>query len=220
MKKVIILIVSLVSIIALTACQGTTNAELSTSGQQNPTTVVSVDTKGQNPIVTMTLKTGEVIIELYPDKAPNTVNNFISLINKKFYDGLTFHRVISGFMIQGGDVTGTGTGDSTNPGYSISGEFSGNDFIGNDIKHEEGVISMARTQNPNSADSQFFIMVGTTTSLDGEYAAFGKVTSGLEYIKNISTTVVDENDKPVAEQLIVKMVVDTKGIAYPEPVIN
>ncbi|HEO8419063.1 TPA: peptidylprolyl isomerase [Yersinia enterocolitica] len=152
-------------------------------------------------------------VELYPDKAPNTVNNFISLINKGFYDGLIFHRVIPDFMIQGGDPNGNGTGG---PGYSIKGEFSDNGFE-NDLEHERGVISMARSQMPDSAGSQFFIMVADAPHLDGQYAPFGKVIEGMDVVDKIVATERDEQDKPLKEIKMKKVTVDTKGINYEEP---
>ena len=168
----------------------------------------------QNPIATITMKNGKKItIELRPDVAPNTVNNFISLANSHFYDGLIFHRVIRGFMIQGGCPKGLGTGG---PGYSIKGEFSGNGFP-NDLAHERGVISMARAMDPNSAGSQFFIMHKTSPHLDGEYAAFGKVIDGMDCVNAIAETQTDYSDRPVEDQIIKSMTVDTFGIDYPEP---
>lgn len=168
----------------------------------------------QNPIVTITLATGnEIKVELYPDIAPNTVNNFISLVEKEYYNGLIFHRVIPGFMIQGGCPDGTGMGG---PGYSIKGEFSHNGFE-NNLKHTEGVISMARSAMPNSAGSQFFIMHKTSPHLDGEYAAFGKITEGMEYVNEIAETPTDYSDRPITEQVIKSMTVDTFGVEYPEP---
>ena len=147
----------------------------------------------QNPLVTIKMQNGgEIKVELYPEKAPNTVNNFISLVKNGFYDGLIFHRVISGFMIQGGDPAGVGTGG---PGYCIKGEFTLNGFKNNDIKHERGVISMARANNPNSAGSQFFIMHANASSLDGQYAAFGKVVDGMEAVDKIAEVRTDWNDK-------------------------
>ena len=167
-----------------------------------------------NPIVTITMKNGDVMkAELYPDIAPNTVNNFISLVKKGFYDGLTFHRVIQGFMIQGGCPQGTGTGG---PGYSIKGEFSENGFS-NDLKHTPGVLSMARAMMPDSAGSQFFIMHKTSPHLDGSYAAFGKVTEGLDVVDRIACTATDYADRPTEDQIIEKMEVDTQGVDYPEP---
>ena len=155
-----------------------------------------------NPVVTIEMENGKVMkAELYPEIAPNTVNNFISLINKGFYDGVIFHRVISGFMIQGGDPKGTGTGG---PGYSIKGEFSSNGFK-NDLKHDRGVLSMARTMAPNSAGSQFFIMHAEAPHLDGQYAAFGKLTEGFDVLDEIASTRVDWNDKPRQVQKMSKV---------------
>ena len=165
------------------------------------------------PIVTIKTSNGTIELELYPDIAPNTVNNFISLVKKGFYNGTTFHRIIPKFMIQGGDPKGNGTGG---PGYSIRGEFTSNHFQ-NDLKHTRGVISMARTVNPNSAGSQFFIMVDDSPYLDGEYAAFGKVTSGMEEVDRIVAVPRDYDDKPLEEQKIVSVTVDTFGETYPEP---
>ena len=157
-----------------------------------------------NPIVTITMENGDVIkAELYPQIAPNTVNNFISLINKGFYDGLIFHRVIKGFMIQGGCPLGNGTG---NPGYSIKGEFSDNGFT-NQLKHEAGVLSMARSMMPNSAGSQFFIMHKAAPHLDGEYAAFGKVIEGMDVVDKIGNLHVDHNDKPYEEVRILEIII-------------
>ena len=168
----------------------------------------------QNPIVTITLATGnEIKVELYPDIAPNTVNNFISLVKKEYYNGLIFHRVIPGFMIQGGCPDGTGMGG---PGYSIKGEFSHNGFE-NNLKHTEGVISMARSTMPNSAGSQFFIMHKTSPHLDGEYAAFGKGTEGMEHVNEIAETPTDYSDRPITDQVIQSMTVETFGTEYPEP---
>lgn len=156
----------------------------------------------------------KIVGELYPEKAPNTVNNFISLANSGYYNGLTFHRVIYGFMIQGGCPTGTGTG---NPGYSIKGEFAHNGFTANDIKHTEGVISMARSMMPNSAGSQFFIMHKNAPHLDGEYAGFGKVTEGMEYVNEIAECDTDFRDKPLDPQIMKSVTVDTLGVEYPQP---
>ena len=168
----------------------------------------------QNPVVTIEMENGDVIkAELYPEVAPNTVNNFISLVNKGFYDGLIFHRVIPGFMIQGGDPNGVGIGG---PGYSIKGEFRQNRFP-NDLKHERGVLSMARTMAPNSAGSQFFIMVEDAPHLDGSYAAFGKVIEGIEAADTIVSTKRDYNDKPLADQRMKTVTVETFGVEYPEP---
>lgn len=168
-----------------------------------------------NPIVTIEMENGDVIkAELYPETAPNTVNNFISLINKGYYNGLIFHRVIPGFMIQGGDPKGTGTGG---PGYSIRGEFDANG-VKNPVKHTRGVLSMARTMAPNSAGSQFFIMHEDAPHLDGQYAAFGKVIEGIEAVDNICAVRTDYNDKPRTPQRMKTVTVDTFGVEYPEPV--
>lgn len=168
----------------------------------------------QNPIVTITMENGGIIkAELYPETAPESVRNFISLIRKNFYDGIIFHRVIEGFMIQGGDPEGTGSGG---PGYSIRGEFSSNGFA-NDLKHTAGVLSMARTMIPDSAGSQFFIMHKDAPHLDGEYAAFGKVTEGMDVVNAIAATPTDWSDRPKEEQKIKSMTVETFGVSYPEP---
>lgn len=168
----------------------------------------------QNPIITITMENGDVMkAELYPEIAPISVNNFISLIKKGYYDGLIFHRVIRGFMIQGGCPEGTGMGG---PGYSIKGEFSQNGFK-NDLKHTEGVLSMARSMMPNSAGSQFFIMHKTSPHLDGAYAAFGKITEGMDVVNKIAETPTDYSDRPLEVQKIKSMTVDTFGIDYPEP---
>lgn len=163
------------------------------------------------------MSNGDIIkAELYPDIAPNTVNNFISLVKKGFYNGVIFHRVIPGFMIQGGDPDGTGMGG---PGYTIDGEFTHNGFK-NDLKHEPGVLSMARTMAPNSAGSQFFIMHQTSPHLDGEYAAFGKVIEGLENVNKIAMTPTDFQDRPRTPQVMKTVTVETFGTDYPEPVTH
>lgn len=168
----------------------------------------------QNPIVTITMATGDVMkAELYPEIAPNTVNNFISLASKGYYDGLTFHRVIAGFMIQGGCPNGNGMGG---PGYQIKGEFSQNGFK-NNLKHTPGVLSMARSMMPNSAGSQFFIMHQNSPHLDGQYAAFGKVIEGLEVVDKIAQVGTDWSDRPMVPQIIESMTVETFGETYPEP---
>lgn len=168
----------------------------------------------QNPIVTFEMENGKTFrAELYPDVAPNTVNNFVSLIKKGFYDGVIFHRVIAGFMIQGGDPQGTGTGG---PGYCIKGEFGANGFK-NDLRHERGVLSMARAMMPNSAGSQFFVMHKDSPHLDGQYAAFGKVTEGLETVDEIAATPKGFGDRPIQPQRMKKVTVDTFGVEYPEP---
>ncbi|MDC7290241.1 peptidylprolyl isomerase [Blautia schinkii] len=167
-----------------------------------------------NPIVTITMENGDVMkAELYPEIAPNTVNNFISLVKKGFYDGLIFHRVINGFMIQGGCPNGNGMGG---PGYNIKGEFSQNRFK-NDLAHDPGVLSMARAMNPNSAGSQFFIMHKAAPHLDGSYAAFGKVIEGMDVVNRIAEEDTDYSDRPLDEQKIKSMTVDTFGTDYPEP---
>ncbi len=167
-----------------------------------------------NPVVTITMANGDVMkAELYPEVAPITVNNFISLIKKNFYDGLTFHRIIPGFMIQGGDPEGIGIGG---PGYSIKGEFTMNG-VPNDLAHTEGVLSMARAMDPNSAGSQFFIMHKTSPHLDGQYAAFGKVIEGLEVVDKIAQTPTNFQDAPLEPVVIATMTVDTFGVDYPEP---
>lgn len=168
----------------------------------------------KNPIVTITLEDGRVMkAELYPDIAPNTVNNFISLINHGFYDGVGFHRVIEGFMLQGGDPDGNGTGG---PGYSIKGEFTSNGFK-NDLKHTPGVLSMARTMFPDSAGSQFFIMHKDAPHLDGDYAAFGKVIEGMDVVNAIAQVETDYNDRPIEPVVMKTVTVDTFGVDYPEP---
>jgi peptidyl-prolyl cis-trans isomerase B (cyclophilin B) len=193
--------------LGLTAC-GSNETEDSKSSETNSPTIEV------NPVVTITMEDDSKIeLELYPKKAPNTVNNFVTLVEKGYYDGLTFHRVIPDFMIQGGDPEGNGTGG---PGYSIGGEFSDNGFD-NDLKHERGVISMARSSDPDSAGSQFFIMTKTTESLDGQYAAFGKVISGMEVVDKIVAVDRDANDKPKDDVIMKKVSVDTKGVNFPEP---
>ncbi len=168
----------------------------------------------QNPIVTIEMENGDVMkAELYPEIAPETVNNFVSLINKGFYDGLTFHRIIAGFMIQGGDPVGTGIGG---PGYRIKGEFSGNG-VENNLKHEKGVLSMARAAHPDSAGSQFFIMHDTAAYLDGQYAAFGKLLEGEDALDKIATTPTFIGDRPCEKQVMKKVTVETFGTDYPEP---
>ena len=168
----------------------------------------------QNPIVTITMENGDVMkAELYPEIAPNTVNNFISLVRKGLYDGTGFHRVIKGFMLQGGDPEGTGMGG---PGYSIRGEFTSNGFQ-NDLKHTAGVLSMARTMMPDSAGSQFFIMHKDAPHLDGEYAAFGKITEGMDVVNRIAEVQTDWSDKPMEPQVMKSVTVETFGTDYPEP---
>jgi peptidyl-prolyl cis-trans isomerase B (cyclophilin B) len=167
-----------------------------------------------NPIVTIEMESGDIMkAELYPEIAPNTVNNFISLVKSGFYDGVIFHRVIPGFMIQGGDPKGTGVGG---PGYSIKGEFTSNGFK-NDLKHDRGVLSMARTMAPNSAGSQFFVMHEDSPHLDGQYAAFGKLIEGEDVVDKICSVRTDYNDKPRIPQVMKKVTVETFGVDYPEP---
>ncbi|WP_229263558.1 peptidylprolyl isomerase [Cohnella cholangitidis] len=175
-----------------------------------------VDTSGDNPIVTIEMDSGKIItVELYPKVAPNTVNNFISLVKKGFYDGTIFHRIIPGFMIQGGDPEGTGMGG---PDYSIAGEFTQNGFE-NNLKHTAGVLSMARAQNPDSAGSQFFLMVADAPHLDGAYAAFGKVTEGMDVVNEIVKLPRNANDRPNTPPVMKKVTVDTRGADAPEPEI-
>ena len=167
-----------------------------------------------NPIVTFEMENGDIMkAELSPEIAPNTVNNFISLVQNGFYDGLIFHRVIRGFMIQGGCPDGTGMGG---PGYTIKGEFSQNGFA-NDLRHTEGVLSMARAMHPDSAGSQFFIMHKNSPHLDGAYAAFGKITEGMDIVNKIAETATDYSDRPLEEQKMKKVTVDTMGVEYPAP---
>ncbi len=170
----------------------------------------------QNPIVTIETTRGAIKAELYPEIAPNTVNNFISLVKQGFYDGTIFHRVIPGFMIQGGDPEGTGMGG---PGYGIKGEFSANG-VKNDLKHTTGVLSMARSMRPNSAGSQFFIMVADAPHLDGQYAAFGKVTEGMDAAQAIVSSPRDRSDRPLEDQIMEKVTVETFGVEYPEPEVG
>ena len=168
-----------------------------------------------NPIVTFEMENGKTFkAELYPEKAPNTVNNFVSLVKKGFYNGLIFHRVIAGFMIQGGDPKGVGTGG---PGYHIKGEFTSNGFKENDLTHERGVLSMARAQHPDSAGSQFFVMHADSDYLDGQYAAFGRVVEGMETVDAIAETKTDWYDKPYEEQKMKQVTVETFGVDYAEP---
>ena len=168
----------------------------------------------QNPVVTFEMENGDIMkAELYPEVAPNTVNNFVSLVKKGFYDGVIFHRVISGFMIQGGDPDGTGMGG---PGYSIKGEFAQNG-VENNLVHDAGVLSMARAMHPDSAGSQFFIMHKKAPHLDGAYAAFGKITEGMDIVNKIAETATDYSDRPLEEQKMKKVTVDTMGVEYPAP---
>ena len=208
-KKIILAATVCTAIIAAIGC---TKNESSTEVKESKDDV-SVE-NGDLPIATIVVKGyGTIKAEIYPSKASNTVNNFISLANSGFYNGLTFHRIIDGFMIQGGDPEGNGTGG---PGYSIAGEFSSNGYEENDLKHIDGVLSMARARSNDSAGSQFFIMVGEFNNLDGQYAAFGKVLSGLDIVKNISKVATDNNDKPKEAGVIESITVDTNGVNYPE----
>ena len=228
MTKTAVISAIMACMLIMAACSGTKNPTSLTEPTSTPkteqkTTSAKTDKfkikEGElkvdkNPIVTITMEDGGVITaELYPDVAPQSVCNFISLINQGFYDGLIFHRVIPGFMIQGGDPTGTGMGG---PGYSIVGEFEANGFK-NELKHERGVLSMARSQAFDSAGSQFFIMVEDADFLDGQYAAFGKVLSGMEVADGIVNAERDSSDKPLQEQKIKTVTVDTFGENYPEP---
>ncbi|QOR64769.1 peptidylprolyl isomerase [Cytobacillus suaedae] len=207
-KPFILLVTLFLFTLVLSACGTTKQQPESELGNENAANT------GDKPIVTVTMENGDVIkLELYPDIAPNTVANFVSLIEQNYYDGIIFHRVIPGFMIQGGDPVGNGTGG---PGYSIPGEFTGNGFT-NDLTHTKGVLSMARTQDPNSAGSQFFIMAEDYPSLDGQYAAFGKVIEGLEVVDSIVSVERDSMDKPLEDQKIKTMTVDTFGVDYGEP---
>lgn len=198
------------SIVALAACS---NEEEATTEETNTSYAEDVT---ENPVVTITMENDEqIVVELEPKVAPNTVANFVSLIEDDFYDGTTFHRVIPDFMIQGGDPDGTGMGG---PGYRIAGEFTNNDFD-NSLKHERGVISMARTNDPDSGGSQFFIMVADAESLDNEYASFGRVLEGMEVVDRIVAAERDASDKPLADEVMKDVEVDTKGFDYPEPAI-
>ena len=188
------------------------NADTETQKSEVAQKIEKLDIK-QNPVVTIEMENGGIIkAELYPKTAPNTVCNFIELANSGFYDGLIFHRCIKDFMIQGGDPEGTGMGG---PDYAIAGEFTSNGFK-NDLKHERGVISMARSNAPDSAGSQFFIMVADNESLDGNYASFGKVTEGMDVVDAIVANETDENDKPLKDQVMKKVSVETFGVDYPE----
>lgn len=211
-KKIFSFLSILVLGLILSACGTQKDSEGTAGGNQ--TGNYPADVK-ERPVVTMTMETGEeIVLELFPEAAPNTVANFISLIEDGFYDGLTFHRVIPDFMIQGGDKNGDGTG---NPGYGIHGEFQSNGFEQNTVKHERGVLSMARANDPNSAGSQFFIMVNEASYLDGDYAAFGKVLEGMETVDAIVAVERDNRDKPLEDQKIKSVKVDTKGYDYPDP---
>lgn len=202
---VMVAFVFLFASIVLIGCQSDQADETEEQGEEEQKNEIDSSVR---PVVTMTMEDGGTIeMELYPDVAPNTVNNFISLVEDGFYDGLIFHRVIPGFMIQGGDPDGVGTGG---PGYSIKGEFEANG-VENDVSHERGVLSMARSQHPDSAGSQFFIMVADSGHLDGEYAAFGKVIDGIDVADEIVSQDTDPNDKPNEDQVIADVVVDLHG---------
>lgn len=217
-KGLLLLVGCLLFVIVMTGCGAESDSDEEKKAE-SPTKQTSDQDKGDqaNPIVTITMANDDQIkIELYTDVAPNTVNNFISLVKKGFYDGLIFHRVIPEFMIQGGDPAGNGTGG---PGYSIKGEFSSNGFE-NDLKHERGVISMARSSDPDSAGSQFFIMVNESPNLDGKYAAFGKVIEGMDVVDAIVSVERNAADKPLEKQQMKTVTVDTKGHDYPEPEVS
>lgn len=207
----ILLFVTALALLLIVAC----GDEKTTDGKEQANQTNYANDVTENPIVTITMENDKkIVIELEPKTAPNTVANFISLVEEGFYDGLIFHRVIPGFMVQGGDPDGTGMGG---PDYSINGEFSSNDFE-NTLVHERGVLSMARTQDPNSAGSQFFIMTEAATHLDGDYAAFGQVVEGMDVIDEIVAVERDASDKPLQDQKMKKVEVDTKGFDYPAPV--
>ena len=214
MKKYISIFIMLISLSLLTGCK-IKDSDLGINFKVD-SNEAAIDYESENPLVAMKIKGyGAIIIELYPNIAPNTVNNFISLTKSGFYDNNTFHRLAKGFVLQGGDPTGTGTGG---PGYHIQGEFSSNNFK-NDLKHTRGIVSMARSSLPNSAGSQFFIMLGTAEHLDGDYAAFGKVVKGMENIEKIeknAETVSAKSDQLKENLIIEKAIVDTKGILYKE----
>ena len=209
MKKWIVLLLAALLLLSLACAKGKTNTDTNTTETQEDTTVDKT-----YPIATITMKGGgAIVIELYPEVAPESVKNFISLANSGFYDGLIFHRVILGFMIQGGDPEGKGTGG---PGYSIKGEFAANG-VKNDISHLRGVISMARSSAYDSAGSQFFIVQTDSTYLDGNYAAFGRVTSGMDVVDAIARTTTDSKDKPYKDQVMETVRVETWGVEYGEP---
>ena len=215
MNKILRAGVILASLTALTiGLVGCTSKKNSDGGITSITSDVETSIEGLPVAVIKVKDYGNITLELYPEIAPNTVNNFIELANSGYYDGLIFHRVIKGFMNQGGCPNGTGTGG---PGYSIEGEFSSNGYEGNDLKHTKGVISMARANDPNSAGSQFFIMVDTASHLDGQYAAFGKTIDGLDIVEEINSVKTSSADKPVEDVVIEEIRVDTKGIDYPSP---
>ena len=211
--KIIFSFVLITLIFTLTGC-GTQGENVTNESEKTSNYASSVTEK---PIVTITMENEEkILIELDPAVAPNTVANFVSLVEKGFYDGVIFHRVIPDFMIQGGDPEGNGTGGAD---YTIKGEFSENGFE-NNLKHDRGVISMARSNDPNSASSQFFIMVKESTHLDGKYAAFGKVIEGMEVVDDIVSVERDGSDKPLKDQTMKSVTVDTKGFDYPDPEVR
>lgn len=211
MRRISLFVVILVAGALLAAIWQTQYGRVHAQGSKEP---LASGKEVPLPMVTIEMESGnKIVIELYPDIAPNTVRNFIHLARSGFYDGTIFHRVVPGFVIQGGDPLGTGTGG---PGYSIRGEFAANGFP-NDLKHTRGVVSMARTQDPNSAGSQFFIMVADAPHLDGHYAAFGRVVEGMEEVDRIVAVPRDVRDRPLVPQRIVKVTVDTGGVEYPEP---
>lgn len=213
LKFITILTIFAVLSISIVGCSNSKANEKSKGDNTSKQTEEKIDEKDL-PVVTIKVKDyGTMKGVLYPNKAPNTVNNFIALVNSGFYDNLTFHRVIKDFMIQGGDPEGNGTGG---PGYSIKGEFSSNGFD-NDLKHTEGVLSMARARDKDSGGSQFFIMTKDSPHLDGDYAAFGKITEGLDVLHKIEDVKTDSNDKPLNEVKIESIKVDTKGKEYKEP---
>ena len=210
-KKGVILVGISAILIGLVGCTNNNNSNQNNDSESETT----IESSGELPIATIKVKDfGVIKAELYPDKALNTVNNFISLANLGFYDGLIFHRVIEGFMNQGGDPDGIGTGG---PGYSIKGEFSNNGYTKNDLKHTAGVLSMARSNDPDSAGSQFFIMAEEAPHLDGDYAAFGKVTEGMDVVEAINSVETDRNYKPLKDVVIESITVDTKGVDYKAP---
>lgn len=206
MRRLVLLSLMLLALFLFAGCQE--NDENDTAKKEKAEDATTYEETDKKPIVTITMEDGrEITAELYPNIAQNTVNNFIELIENEFYDGVIFHRVIPGFMIQSGDPEGTGMGD---PGYSIKGEFE-NNGVENDLKHEKGVLSMARREDPDSAGSQFFIMTGEAASLDGNYAAFGKVIDGMDVAEDISEVERDSNDMPKEDQVIEKITVDLEG---------
>lgn len=215
--KIIIPVMCILSLMLVSCGKSETNSkseDKSSVSENNDKSQDSITEIGDLPIATIEIENyGTVKAELYPKIAPNTVDNFISLSNSGFYNGLTFHRVIKDFMIQGGDPKGDGTGG---PDYAIKGEFTSNGFE-NSLKHTEGVLSMARSRQPDSAGSQFFIMTSTSSHLDGEYAAFGKVIEGMDIVKKIQEVKTNSNDKPIENVVIKSITVDTKGVKYSEP---